>query len=64
MRNLPLVTYRLNFRQRTAAAALAASRGVRINELARRALLEELRRVNMGVNMAAARELTLVRDEG
>lgn len=62
MRNLPLVAYRLTSDQRKACQAVADARRVTVNELAKRALLAEVGRVNTGVNMAGLRELTLERD--
>ena len=62
MRNLPLVAYRLNHDQRKACESVAASRSLTVNELAKRALLAEVVRVNAGVNAGTARELTFEPD--
>lgn len=62
MRNLPLVAYRLTHAERTACQAEADARGITLNELAKRALLRELERVNTGVN-TGARDLEFVPDD-
>jgi sulfur relay (sulfurtransferase) complex TusBCD TusD component (DsrE family) len=63
MRNLPLVAFRLTHAQRMACQEVADARGVSVNEIARRALLADVERVNTGVNTGGLRELTVVRDE-
>ncbi len=67
MRNLPLVAYRLTHAQRTAAQAEAEARGLKLNEMAKQALLALVggERVNADagrVNTARVRELTIERD--
>lgn len=70
MRNLPLVAYRLTAQQRDACQSLADLSNVKLNELAKRALLDLVTRVNadgMRVNAGTppatgSRELTIERD--